>query len=127
MTTSTPGTLLYDGDCGFCTATAATVRDRLRPAVPATVRPWHPDDERHYGITPAEANQEIHWIAAHGGIRGGADAVVAWWRTGSGIWPWLARLLGAPVMINLARLGYRLIAQNRHRLPGGTATCEVSR
>lgn len=122
------GVLLYDGDCGFCTASARWLEARLGPFDGLkwpVVRPWHPDDEQRYGITPAEADLEIHWVDPSGGISGGADAVLAYGRTGAGIWPWLSRLLGLPLAVQLTRAGYRLIARNRHRLPGGTATCQV--
>lgn len=128
MTLSEPGVLLYDGDCGFCTASAHWLEARLGPFDGTTwplVRPWHPDDEQRYGVTPAEADLEIHWVDPLGGILGGADAVLAYGRTGGTGWRWLCRLLGLPGAVQLTRAGYRLIAGNRHRLPGGTPTCEV--
>lgn len=128
MTLANPGVLLFDGDCGFCTASATWLEARLGPFDGNTwplVRPWNPDDEQRYGITPTEADLEIHWVGASGGVLGGADAVLAYARTGGGGWLWLARLLSLPGAVQLTRAGYRLIARNRHRLPGSTAACQV--
>lgn len=124
MTLTVPGVLLYDGDCGFCTTTALTLERQLG-AAGVIVRPWHPDDERRFGVTPAAADLEIHWVDRLGGVFGGADAVLAWWRTGRGIWPVLGRLLTVPPLNLLTRAGYRIIARNRHQLPGATAACAV--
>lgn len=128
MTLTTSGVLLYDGDCGFCTASTHWLEARLGPFDGNSwplVRPWHSDDEQRYGITPAEADLEIHWVDRCGGILGGADAILAYGRTGGGGWPWLARLLSRPGAVQLTRAGYRLIARNRHRLPGSTDACQV--
>lgn len=128
MTLSGSGMLLYDGDCGFCTASAHWLEARLGPFDGRTwprVRPWRPDDEQRYGITPAEADLEIHWVDPAGGVRGGADAVLSCGRAGGGPWGWVARLLSLPAAVQVTRAGYRLIARNRHRLPGGTGACQV--
>lgn len=125
MTLPVPGVLLYDGDCGFCTTTANAIEQRLG-ATGVTVRPWRPTDTVRYGVTSAEAEREIHWVDRRGGVLGGADAVLAWWRTGRGPWPLLGRLLSLPVAIQLARVGYRFIARHRHQLPGATAACRVT-
>jgi|GEM_PF-384096 len=124
MTLTVPGILLYDGDCGFCTTTATALERRLG-AVDVVVRPWQPDDEQRYGVTTAQAELEIHWVDRRGGVFGGADAVLAWWRTGHGIWPVLGRILTAPLLVQLTRWGYRIVARHRHRLPGATEACAV--
>ncbi|MFW6599317.1 thiol-disulfide oxidoreductase DCC family protein [Propionibacteriaceae bacterium Y2011] len=119
-------TLLYDGDCGFCTSSARWLRRRIGSADTVEVRPWRPDDEATYGITPAMADAEIHFVTEHGEVLGGADAVLGWWRTGTDSYPLLAQLLALPGLIQLTRAGYRLIAANRHRLPGSTDACRTS-
>lgn len=115
--------LLYDGDCGFCTAAAHTFARRLHSR--AQTRPWQPEDELTHGVTPAEAEAEIHFVTIHGSVLGGADAVLAWWRTSPGPWALVGRVLQLPGLVQLSRLGYRIIARNRHALPGGTAACAI--
>lgn len=116
--------LLYDGDCGFCTTSAHFFDQRLHS--PAEVRPWHRDDAHSHGVTPVEAETEIHLVTTSGSVLGGADAVLAWWRTSSGPWSILGWALQLPALIQLTRMGYRFIARHRHALPGATAACSVN-
>jgi predicted DCC family thiol-disulfide oxidoreductase YuxK len=44
-----------------------------------------------------------------------------------GAYPALGVLIGVPPFATLARAAYRLVADNRHRLPGGTAQCALPR
>ncbi|HIT74055.1 MAG TPA: DUF393 domain-containing protein [Candidatus Avipropionibacterium avicola] len=115
--------LLYDGDCGFCTTSATWIESRLGSS--ATVRPWRPDDATRLGVSNEAADREIHFVTPKGSVLGGADAVLAWWRSGAAVWRILGQVLRAPMLIQLTRLGYRLVARNRHRLPGSTAACAI--
>ncbi len=116
--------LLYDGDCGFCTASAHFFDDRLHS--PAQVRPWRAEDALSHGVSPDEAETEIHFVTTSGSVLGGADAVLAWWRTSPGPWAIPAWILQLPGLVQLTRIGYRLIARHRHALPGATAACSVN-
>jgi predicted DCC family thiol-disulfide oxidoreductase YuxK len=44
--------------------------------------------------------------------------------TGGG-WRLIGRLVLVPGVIRVARVAYRWIARNRHRMPGGSAACAV--
>ncbi|NCZ92069.1 MAG: DUF393 domain-containing protein, partial [Actinobacteria bacterium] len=41
-------------------------------------------------------------------------------------WSTIGRVIGWRVMSPLGSLVYRLVANNRHRLPGGTPACKVT-
>ena len=117
-----PDTLLYDGDCGFCSS-SARLAGRLAPAV--AVLPYQECDLAGYAVTAQECAAALRWVGT-GGPEAGAGAVgrllVA---AGSG-WRLLGRLLLAPGVRQVADLVYRVVAANRYRLPGGTPACRVS-
>ena len=44
-----------------------------------------------------------------------------------GLWGVLGRVIPLPVFNILGSAAYRVIARNRHRLPGGTPACAIDR
>ncbi|SET70042.1 thiol-disulfide oxidoreductase DCC family protein [Geodermatophilus poikilotrophus] len=115
--------LVYDGDCGFCTRSAAVAR-RVLPAGCAVV-PWQGADLAAVGTTAERAQQEVLWVPRTGDVVGGARAVAAALRAAGAGWAVLGRLLELPVVRGPADRVYRLVAANRMRLPGGTAACAL--
>jgi predicted DCC family thiol-disulfide oxidoreductase YuxK len=121
-----PPTLVFDGDCGFCTSTVRWAEKHCRPAVEFV--PWqHIDDLAAVGLTEAMVTRSVQWIPAGrtGVIRSGAAAAGRTLLRSR--WPWrpLGALILTPPVSWLAVLGYRVIAANRYRLPGGTPACSV--
>lgn len=116
--------LLFDGDCAFCSSVERFAR-RLMRRFPATV-PYQDADVAAFGLTAEDCEREVQWIGGDGRRAAGhlaiAQALVA---TGSG-WALLGRLLRAPGVRAAAGLGYRWVAANRHRLPGGAPACSLS-
>jgi predicted DCC family thiol-disulfide oxidoreductase YuxK len=119
---ATGATFLYDGDCSFCAACARFLV-RWIPT-PAGVLPWQRVDLAAAGLTPAACEQAVQWVRPGRSPLAGPDAIVALLRSSGGPWWRLAgRVLGlAPVRAASGPV-YRLVARNRHRLPGGTAAC----
>ncbi len=109
--------LVFDGDCGFCTRSAAVAR-RLLPAGCAVV-PWQGADLAAVGTTAARAQREVLWVPRTGEVVGGARAVAAALRAAGSGWAVLGRLLQVPPVGLLADVVYRVVAANRMRLPGG--------
>ncbi|QVQ49988.1 DUF393 domain-containing protein [Spiractinospora alimapuensis] len=125
MTTHEP-VLLYDGDCGFCTRCVWFVVDRL--PVRTTVRAWQDADLATMGVSVARARRAVLWVGPRGDVHSGAAAVGELLRHTRGRgWHALGFLLRAPVVRDVAELGYRLVAANRHRLPGATPACQLPR
>lgn len=120
MTIPTPPVLLYDGDCAFCTRVVTLVRRWVHP--PVRFLPWQLVNLDEYGASEADVRDAVLWLGPDG-RRCGAQAFGAVLRAAGGWW-WL---VGAAVLLpgvrQLAALAYRLIAANRHRLPGGSAAC----
>jgi predicted DCC family thiol-disulfide oxidoreductase YuxK len=117
--------LLYDGDCAFCTTCVDLIARHLRP--PAHLVPWQHVDLDRYDVTRTEVETAVQWLGADGRRYSGAQAFAAvLCATGGWFWP-VGAALRLPGVRGLAALGYRLIALNRHRLPGGTPACALPR
>lgn len=118
--------LVFDGDCGFCTASVSWL---FRHARPCDVRaePYQRFDLAGHGIPVRRAQREVLWIVPDGRVFGGADAIARLLRTGAGGWAVAGRLLASVPIRWLARAVYRVVADNRRRLPGGTGACALPR
>lgn len=115
-------TLLYDGDCGFCTVTATRMLRWGRGRF--DVAPWQTSDLGALGVTPHQAASAVQWIDGKR-VESGAAAFSAALVGAGGPWTLVGRLLGWPGVSLLARATYVLVARNRHRLPGSTASCRL--
>jgi predicted DCC family thiol-disulfide oxidoreductase YuxK len=114
--------LIYDGDCGFCTTSVRTIERFVRPDV-RTVAFQQVDDLAALGVTQRRAEYEVLLVDAGGRVHGGAQAF-AHLLSGAGFrWALLGLPMRIPPFRWLAHGIYRLIADNRHRLPGGTPAC----
>ncbi len=115
--------LVYDGDCAFCTSSVRAIERHLHPR--CTARPWQFADLATLGVSRERAEHEVLWVTPHGVVYGGAQAVAKILLASRGAW----RVAGALLMLPPGRwIGpplYRLMARNRHRLPGGTPACAV--
>ncbi|GAA2090288.1 DUF393 domain-containing protein [Actinomadura alba] len=115
--------LIYDGDCGFCTASVGFVRRRV-PAS-AEIVAFQDTDLGALGTTRERAAREVLWVDRHGRVSGGAQAAARLLMDAGGAWWPLGAVARVPPVRWIAIGLYRLIAANRHRLPGGTVTCTV--
>ena len=118
--------LIYDGDCGICTRFSRLVTDRLRRREhDFAVAAWQHLDLREYGLTPQECDESVKWVAADGAVSSAQDAVARTLLASR----WPLRPLGLVILVPgvnaLAGVVYRWVANNRHRLPGGTPACSM--
>ncbi|HVD87165.1 MAG TPA: DUF393 domain-containing protein [Solirubrobacterales bacterium] len=120
---SSPPTLLYDGDCAFCTSCARLVERRVRPA--AVVVPWQFADLPALGVSEAQAIDAVQWVEDGGAVRSGHEAIAAMLKTARPVFRPIGRFLLLPGVTFVAAKAYRLVAANRHRLPGGTPACKL--
>ena len=114
--------LLYDGDCAFCTSCVHLLERRIKPD--AEIVAWQFADLPALGVTEAEATDAVQWIEPGGSVRSGHEAIAAMLATAGPLWRLSGRILVLPGVSWIAARVYRLIAANRHRLPGGTPACE---
>ena len=114
------GTLVYDGDCGFCTATARWVQNRLSDDY--QVVPSQQADLGALGLTDEDVARSAWWIGPDGTRWDDHRSIAGALRAMSGPWPAIGRLLALGPISPLARWIYRLVADTRYRIrwPGAT-------
>lgn len=133
VTTRERATLIFDGDCGFCTSSVLWL-ERTIPAMPSALPfQWAPLED--LGLSPQEAAERI-WLvttadSATGGSAlhhqyGGHLAVSAILRHQPNLgWRFVGVLLDTPPFSLAAGIVYSLIARFRYLLPGGTPACNL--
>jgi predicted DCC family thiol-disulfide oxidoreductase YuxK len=125
VVTTAGWTLIYDGDCAFCTRWARRLRRwdargrlNLVQSGDSAALAKLPTIER------AALEGAMHLVGPDGTINAGAAAI-------PGILALLpfgrpfASLFALPLVRRIADGAYRWVARNRHRLPGGTSDCET--
>jgi predicted DCC family thiol-disulfide oxidoreductase YuxK len=119
--------LLFDGDCAFCTTSVAWLAARLHrnQARSARLSPWQYVDVAELGITTAQAQREVIWVSPDGSHAGGAAAVAAWLTHSGPPYSFVGRIIQLPLIRGVAAAVYRLVAANRHRMPGGSPACAL--
>ncbi|MFG1999921.1 thiol-disulfide oxidoreductase DCC family protein [Spirillospora sp. NPDC048911] len=115
--------LLYDGDCGFCT-TSVRFLDRRVPTS-AEVVAFQFADLAALGTDAEQVSYEVVWVARDGRTYGGAQGVARLLIDAGGLWRPLGMIAVVPPFRWLAHGLYRLVADNRYRLPGGTPACAL--
>ncbi|MEU9125857.1 DCC1-like thiol-disulfide oxidoreductase family protein [Streptomyces sp. NPDC048506] len=115
--------LVFDGDCGFCTTSVAFAERYIRPRCAVTA--WQFADLEALGIAPERAAHEVLWVTPTGTVYGGAHAVAKLLMSAGRGWAPLGALLALPPLRWAAHGVYRLVADNRQRMPGGTAACAL--
>jgi predicted DCC family thiol-disulfide oxidoreductase YuxK len=125
--------LIYDGDCAFCTSCVQEAERRLGTdgwaAVPFQFADLDALNRFTAGaVTRARAEREVLWVTPAGRVHGGAEAAARVLLRTRRL-PW--NLLGAAALVPGVRavlaLTYRVVATNRHRLPGGSPACALPR
>ena len=119
--------LIYDGDCQFCQLSLDFGIRNLR-IFPQYVA-FQKIDPKDFGLTASQVRSQI-WLAqkspANTVALGGHLAAGAILKLQPSRWlkvlGWLAT---TPPTAWAANLLYKLIAANRHRLPGGSRACKL--
>ncbi|MFF7976742.1 DCC1-like thiol-disulfide oxidoreductase family protein [Streptomyces sp. NPDC007905] len=117
--------VVFDGACGFCRAAVTRLSRSHRLRLAGRLLPYQGVDLALYGLTEPDA-QERMWLVHSGHVQGGAQAFAAWFTTGSHAARLIGRMLTWPGVRHAAEGVYRLIARNRHRIPGPwEGTCAI--
>lgn len=114
-------TIVYDGDCGFCTSCAQWLEARSD----ADVAPWQRLDLDALGLSGDDVATAAWWVGEDGERRRGERAIAQALRTCGPGWSALGSVIDAPPVRPFAAVGYQLVARFRHRLPGGTPACRL--
>ncbi|MBW8486515.1 thiol-disulfide oxidoreductase DCC family protein [Actinomadura parmotrematis] len=115
--------LVYDGDCGFCTSSVRFLETRI--GTRAEVVAFQFADLASLGVTAERAEHEVLWVTPDGRVAGGAEAVGRLLTDAGGVWRVPGVAMRIPPVSWLAHAVYRLVANNRQRMPGGTAACAL--
>jgi len=116
------GTLIFDGDCGFCTRSRNLLVRLDRKHRMRTVPLQRPGVPEQAGVSREELGKSVYWLAEDGSTRTGAEAVNAALSTALGT-SIPSRIYRLPGVRALQEAVYRWVAANRHRLPGTTPWC----
>ncbi len=120
MASPARATLVYDGDCAFCSSSARLL-EKIGPD--AQLVAWQQTDLGALGLTEEEAAAAVQWVGVDGAVRSGHEGIAAALASAGGVWGFGGRALLLPGISQLAAVAYRLVAANRHLLPGGTPAC----
>jgi predicted DCC family thiol-disulfide oxidoreductase YuxK len=113
---------LYDGDCAFC-STCARFLERRIPN-PASVQAWQFSDLDDLGVSQDECETAVQWIEG-GKVTAGPRAIADLLQSSTGVWKAAGHVAALPPVQWAARPVYRWVANNRDKMPGGTATCAL--
>lgn len=117
--------VLFDGNCGFCTAVTQWGTERWPAAV--DVIPWQQADLRALGLDASQCERELQFVGVDGDHAGGAQAIGRWLETVGGLWKVPGRLACIRPTSWIADGVYKLVADNRRRLPGVQPACQRHR
>lgn len=114
--------VVYDGDCAFCSSCGRILA--RWSAGRLVVVPWQRADLSALGLTEQMCRSALQFV--DGGSRcSGAAAVAAALMRCREPWRSSGRVLASPAVAPVAERVYRLVAEHRHRLPGGTPACRL--
>lgn len=118
----TRAVLVFDGDCGFCTWSAARIERWACGGL--DVVPWQRADLPGLGLTEDQCATAVQFVDGDGVASGGAAIARALQRCRQ---PWrsVGCVLAQPWLGPIVERGYVVVAANRHRLPGATPACAL--
>lgn len=114
-------TLIFDGDCGFCTSSANWLAQRAGGAL--DIVPSQGLDDAAlaaWDLSRASVATAVYFVDASGRASRGHQAIGAVLRFGRPI----DRVAGRVVSV-VGGPAYWLVARYRYRLPGGTPACKL--
>ena len=119
--------LIYDGDCGFCTASASWLSRRWSGADAPRAIPWQELSAERAGqlqLSPDDFAGSAWWVDGDC-VEGGSRAIAHALEASHGLWAVAGRTLLVPPVSWVAPLGYRVVARYRHLLLRGTSACKT--
>lgn len=112
--------LVYDADCGFCTRSAKWLARSQR----VHIKPWQALDLEQHGLTEEMVTEAAYWYD-NGSLQAGEAAIAQALIARGGVWQIPGRVILLPGIRFVASRVYKVIARNRHAMPGGTNACKL--
>lgn len=116
--------MIFDGDCGFCTASVRVIRRWIRPD--CDIEPWQFTPIADFNLTPEECSSAVQYVDADRRVYSGSRAVMRMLRDAPVPWPVVGAIGDAPGVAWVADRAYRWIATHREMLPGSTPACAMA-
>lgn len=117
--------LIFDGDCGFCSSSARFLRRVVDRRRRYAIEPFQRLDLPSLELTIQQCSSAAWFVRVDGQTDREAAAIAAALRYGAVGWRPIGLLLTVPGIRRLAAWGYRWVAANRFRFPGGTPACRI--
>ncbi|HUA94045.1 MAG TPA: DUF393 domain-containing protein [Acidimicrobiales bacterium] len=117
-------TLVFDGACGFCTASSRWIAGRW--SGPGRALPYQELDRAELarlGLSPSQVGDAAWWVDEDGTAWSGHDAIARSLAAGRGWRRTLGRVLLRPPLRRLGSVAYPVVARHRRRLPGSDPVC----
>jgi len=118
------GTLVYDGDCGFCTTSAKWIERRLGGDV--DVEMWQALDLESMGLTVDDVTTAAYFGDTDGTLHRGHLGIGRSFEHMALPYRVLGLVMQRPPVAWIAAPVYRLVAKYRYKLPGATDACRIS-
>ena len=118
------GTLVFDGDCGFCTRSRDLLARLDRHNRVRAVPFQRPEVPEQTGLTAEQLAGSVWWLGSDGRRAHSAEAANAALSAALGTRLPLA-VYRLPLLRQAQEALYRLVAANRHRLPGTRPWCQA--
>lgn len=115
--------LIYDGDCGFCTKSARWISARSKSL--EIVRWQSIRDLSVLGLSIQDVQTRAYFVRGNEVVAAGPIAIAESLRLCSRPWTYLGTFIKLPLVSSASQLVYRIIARNRHKMPGSTESCEI--
>jgi predicted DCC family thiol-disulfide oxidoreductase YuxK len=118
--------LVFDGECGFCTACATWAAKGWR--LPVRAVPWQGLGAQGLGavgLTTAQVQEAAWWVDGSGRLFRGHRAIGKALLAGGGRRRLAGTLVLTPPSSWVAAGLYRLVVRHRHHLPGASPACRV--
>jgi predicted DCC family thiol-disulfide oxidoreductase YuxK len=117
--------LIYDGDCGFCSASASWIARKWRGPNKATVVPWQQLSSSRLDeleLSTDDVTCAAWWVEGGNKFRGHLAVAHSLLAAGRG-WRVVGRFLLLRWVQRPAAFGYQIVVRNRYRFPGGSEAC----
>ena len=121
--TMTMATLIFDGDCGFCTTAASWAVRHSK--VPIHSLPWQFTDVTRFGLLIPQAQAHVWLVVGEEKFRG-HEAIAKWLiLQPNKLYKAAGQIMFIPPFCFIFAGLYRMVARFRHKLPGGTPACKL--
>ncbi|WP_160291638.1 thiol-disulfide oxidoreductase DCC family protein [Kocuria rosea] len=117
-------TLVYDSDCGFCTVSAQWLAKNDR----VNIKAWQViTNLDKFGLTEEMVTTAAYWIDGDDPVAHGDAAIAKALIQRGKPWRFAGQFILLPFIKPIAATIYKIIARNRHAMPGGTNACRLPR